>query len=256
MRILAFSDLHLEFGTPFETPGCDGADVLVLAGDIMTFKDPAPLGRILGEWRKPALFVAGNHEYYHCADMGEAADGFAAWLADNHPHAHFLRDEGVSIDGVHFFGGTMWTDFSGGSERAMWYAQTGMSDFRVIRTGGGAPLAPQETVGFHNRFVEKLTAWFESPLEGRRAVVTHHAPVVKPKTKYKGSPLSPAFNATDMAGIIDRYQPDLWIYGHTHECDDQAVEGTRIISNQRGYHYGDRYECGDDFDPEGLAVDL
>ena len=44
-----------------------------------------------------------------------------------------------------------------------------------------------------------------------------------------------AFNSLDMTDIIKKHQPDLWVYGHTHECDDQTIGKTRIISNQLGY---------------------
>src|SRR2546430_12385694 len=61
LRIRIYSDLHLEFA-PFLSPP-DDADVIGLAGDI----DNGAAG---GEWagetfRRPALYLAGNHEYYH-----------------------------------------------------------------------------------------------------------------------------------------------------------------------------------------------
>ena len=35
MKIITFSDLHLEFGIDFRPPEDGSADVMVLAGDIM-----------------------------------------------------------------------------------------------------------------------------------------------------------------------------------------------------------------------------
>jgi hypothetical protein len=46
--------------------------------------------------------------------MNEEDNRFKAWLEDRHPHVKLLLDGGVSIGGVNFFGGTMWTDFNGG----------------------------------------------------------------------------------------------------------------------------------------------
>jgi hypothetical protein len=37
----------------------------------------------------------------------------------------------------------------------------------------------------------------------------------------------PAFNSLDMILVIEKYQPALWVYGHTHECDDQMIGKTR-----------------------------
>jgi hypothetical protein len=46
------------------------------------------------------------------------------------------------------------------------------------------------------------------------------------------------------------------VYGHAHECDDQLIGKTRIISNQLGYpdRYGG-FECKD-FDRAGLAAEV
>jgi Icc-related predicted phosphoesterase len=87
-------------------------------------------------------------------------------------------------------------------------------------------------------------------------VISHNAPVINPNSKYKGGPLTPAFNSLDMVEIIETHQPTLWVYGHTHECDDQTIGQTRIISNQLGYpgNFGG-FECRD-FDEAGLPVDV
>ena len=59
-----------------------------------------------------------------------------------------------------------------------------------------------------------------------------------------------------MLPIIEKHQPALWVYGHTHECDDQMIGRTRIISNQRGYpdRAGGFESTG--FDKAGLAVEI
>lgn len=257
MKIITFSDLHLEFGIDFTVPEDSLADVMILAGDIITFCDYAPLSRFLESWHKPVIFVAGNHEYYTNTTMQDEAGKFQQWLVTAHPNVHFLEDQPITIDGVHFFGGTMWTDFLGGSEKVMLEARAQMNDFRLIRISGHISLTPHYTTKLHDQFVEKLMDWFKSPLQGKRVVVTHHAPVINPVTKYAGSLLAPAFNSTDMIDVIAQYQPDLWIYGHTHECDDHYRGKTRIISNQLGYqHHGGQYECENMFAPTGKPIVL
>jgi Icc-related predicted phosphoesterase len=80
--------------------------------------------------------------------------------------------------------------------------------------------------------------------------------VVNPNTQHGNSPYMPAYNSLDMLPIIETYQPALWVYGHTHECDDQMVGNTRIISNQHGYSgYGGKYKCAG-FDKAGLMVEV
>lgn len=252
MKIITYSDLHLEFGVDFTPPATD-ADVMILAGDICVLKDYDPLDRFLARWKKPVLYVTGNHEYYTRSPMTEGDVSFKAWLAKTHPHVHLLQDQAVTINGVHFFGGTMWTDFSGGDRRAMDFAERNMNDFRLIQTENGYLFTAADSISLHNAFVKKLTAWFEMPLSGPRVVITHHAPVINPNTKYRDSDLSPAFNSLDMVEVIEKYQPTLWVYGHTHECDRQMIGKTTIISNQRGYpntHIKGDFECLD-FDEAG-----
>jgi len=89
---------------------------------------------------------------------------------------------------------------------------------------------------------------------GPRVVISHNAPVINPNSKYKGGPLTP-FNSLDMVEIIETHQPALWVYGHTHECDDQMIGQTQIISNQLGYpgNLGG-FECKD-FDGAALPVE-
>ncbi len=256
MKIISYSDLHLEFGGRVTPAPEDAADLMVLAGDIITFRNFEPLAEFLRNWKKPVLYVAGNHEYYTQRDMMQEAAHFASWLADEQPNVHFLQDEAVKIDGVNFFGGTMWTDFAGASQSAMATAQGMMNDFRYIMSPAGRPLLPSETVRLHEIFVNKLLAWFEQDLQGPRVVITHHAPVKNPDTKHGNSPLAPAFNSLDMVEIITRHQPELWIYGHTHECDNQLIGKTQIISNQSGYPDGKGgYEC-EPFDEAGLMVEV
>ena len=256
MKILTYSDLHLEFGTDFQPPTDSDADLMVLAGDIISFKNFEPFGWLLNGWNKPVLYVTGNHEYYTRQPMDAGEVAFRAWIGEHHPNVTLLQNEALTIDGVHFFGGTMWTEFSGTDQKAMTMAAQQMSDFRLIMHPNGQPLTPENTTIFHEAFVRNLLAWFENDLSGSRVVITHHAPVINPSTQYSDSPLMPAFNSLDMRKIIQEHKPDLWLYGHTHECDDQTIGKTRIISNQLGYP--DRsggFECAR-FDEKGKLVEI
>lgn len=256
MKIISYSDLHLEFGTDFKPPTDGNADVMILAGDIITFRDYEPLTRFLEGWKKPVLFVAGNHEYYTNTVMTAENERFKEWLAITHPNVAFLQDEAVTIEGVHFFGGTMWTDFCNRSEKAMIEAQARMNDYRLIKTDIDKRLTPADTVDMHEAFVEKLKRWFAEDVSGARVVITHNAPVINPNTKYVNSPLTPAFSSLDMIAVIEEHQPSLWVYGHTHECDDHYLGKTRILSNQLGYPRGaGGFECSG-FDAAGKIVEI
>lgn len=256
MRIISFSDLHLEFGSDIKPPSANDADVMVLAGDVLSLKKYLPFERYLENWKKPVLIVMGNHEYYTRTPMDEEEKKFTAWLAEDHPNVHLLLNNEISIGGVNFFGGTMWTDFAGGDEMAMNSAQRQMNDFRLIKTAEGKTLGPSDTIIYHETFLKKLKTWLAKDMSGPRVIITHHSPVLNPNTRYKESPYMYAFNSLDMTDIIRKHRPDLWIYGHTHECDDQTIGKTRIISNQLGYpDKAGGYECAG-FDEGRKPVDL
>ena len=86
MRIITYSDLHLEFGSGWMLPPAVNGDVMILAGDIVTLRDYEPLDQILQKWKKPVLYVTGNHEYYTRRPMNEEDKRFRAWLEAKHPH--------------------------------------------------------------------------------------------------------------------------------------------------------------------------
>jgi Icc-related predicted phosphoesterase len=255
MKIISYSDLHLEFESGWKMSENIAADLMILAGDIITFKDYNPLTKFLMGWEKPVLYVTGNHEYYTRTPRDQEEEAFKKWLATNHPNVTLLRDESISIDGVHFFGGTMWTDFMRGNEQAMSMAKRQINDFKLIKNADSSPFKPADTLELHKHYVKNLLDWFESKLAGPRIVISHHAPVINPRTQFMDSPLTPAFNSLDMQDIIEKHQPALWVYGHTHECDDQRIGKTRIISNQLGYPRDTGFECMD-FDPYGKPVKI
>lgn len=256
MKIISYSDLHLEFPHSWSLPPDIDGDILVLAGDIITFRNFTPLEILLRGWGKPVLFVAGNHEYYTRIPMQENEEEFRAWLAEKLPQVHFLRDEAVTIDGVNFFGGTMWTNLKSGNPASMRHAEASLNDFRYICDDEGIFTA-ESSIELHQRFIAALEQWFDTRPSGPNVIITHHAPVINPKSQYLLSPLEPAFVSYEMGHYIETYWPDLWIYGHTHECDAQGVGKTQIISNQLGYpHSSGGYESTGGFDNYGYPVEV
>lgn len=129
-----------------------------------------------------------------------------------------------------------------------------MNDYAVIRTDKTQRLMPADTLKFHETYAENLIKWLETDLPGPRVVLSHHAPIPGPAglNRHGDRLLEAAYTSRNMMKIIDRYQPDLWVYGHTHQPNDQTFGKTRIISNPRGYPIGNNL-C-DDFDPYGKPV--
>ena len=256
MKLIIYSDLHLEFGTNFKPPQNSDADLMILAGDIITFKNFKPLSNFLSDWNKPVLYVAGNHEYYTRRSMDAGENAFRDYIVQHQSNLTWLNNSDFILDDVHFFGGTMWTDFNNTDATAIQNAWNAMNDYSQIIMPNGYNLTPHNTIKMHEEFKEKLVAWLEKNSDKKRVIISHHAPTKNPNTKYGNSKLQAAFNSLDMIEIIEKYQPVLWIYGHTHECDDQQIGKTRIISNQLGYpNNNSGFECLG-FDSEGLKIKL
>lgn len=99
---------------------------------------------------------------------------------------------------------------------AMMTARQQMNDFQLIITSEDTFFRPEDSILLHNLFKTKLIRWFEENRDKPKVVISHHAPVINLNTRYRASPLQPAFNSLDMIEVIEKYQPNLWVYGHTH----------------------------------------
>jgi predicted phosphodiesterase len=236
MKLLVLSDLHNEFDA-FE-PRPSVADVVILAGDI-------DVGAKGIEWAqqhfsKPVVYVAGNHEFYR--GMWQQVPQTLEQAAADCRNVHLLENSSVVIDGVRFIGATLWTDFNlYGSEHrgaAIEVSLEIMADYRAIkvRTAEGLRrLHPADTIEVHNASRIALERLLAEPFQGPTVVVTHHLPHWgSVHARWREAVSSAAF-ATDLEGLMLRFEPDLWIHGHTHDSADYRVGATRVVCNPRGY---------------------
>jgi predicted phosphodiesterase len=232
MRIHLLSDLHNEFGKPYQPVVLD-ADVTVLAGDIDVKARGVPWA--LETFPGRVLYVPGNHEFY---------DGHVSYTLEKMRRAGDDRvvvlDQDVCIiDGVRFLGATSWTDLqaTGNPPLAAWDAQQQLKDFKYIRHRPAyhrwTPEAARERALAARAWLREQLA---QPFEGKTVVITHHAP----------SPLSiqghPSAGRSHIdASYVNRWEDlfgeglDLWCHGHTHLPVDYTLMGTRVVSNPRGY---------------------
>ncbi len=249
MRLLALSDLHLEFAK-LALPSDLDVDVVVLAGDIR-----CP-GTAVADWvhrnralrrARAVLMVAGNHEFYGNVLQYEVASMRAATRRRAAPPLHLLDCDQVVIDGVRFLGCTLWTDFElridtrrgpvSDAAHGMSVALYRMADYRYIdwrESAAPRKLTPQDTLLMHRRHRAWLEQALSEPFDGPTVVVTHHGP-------NRGS-LAPQFagdwvSTAYLSELPERFfdVPALWIHGHTHTSRDYRVGGCRVVCNPRGY---------------------
>ena len=238
MRLRILSDLHLEFfDGNRELPEVD-ADVVILAGDIHRESE----GLAWARYRfpdMPIIYVPGNHEFYGTCmpqlrgELAREAERLNIELLDN---------RAVTLDGVRFYGTTLWTDFAlyandptqnpaHAESKALRY----MPDFKIVQASPGITFTPLASRQLHAEALAWLESQLAQPFDGPKVVISHHAPLHGCiPGQYLGDALSPAF-ASNLPHLMGKM--DVWVHGHVHEPIDMLRNGTRVIANPGGYPY-------------------
>lgn len=285
MKIAVTSDVHLEFGD-LDLHNDEKADVLILGGDIFVAEDvknfnyvdeqvmaatPGMLARgeryrnflkRCSERFPQVILIMGNHEHYH-GDYAQTANVIRT-LVGEFSNIHFLDKEWRIINGVLFFGGTLWTNMNDEDEMTMHRIASMMNDYRGVKNSAKtvsyrvpdltkdesdafkfkerpASFTPADSVEDHYEFRRCLDAVLEQYPDLPTVVCGHHAPS-KSSThpRYKNEFVMNGAYSTNLDDfILDRRQIKLWTHGHTHEDFDYMIGTTRVVCNPRGY---DGYE--------------
>jgi predicted phosphodiesterase len=269
MKIAVCSDLHLEFGDLYLNND-ENADVLILGGDIFVASDlkswnldesaqliaatslqKAKADRIVTFIRgclenfKYVVFIMGNHEHYH-GDFQETAKIIEGTFGP-FSNFHFLNNDWRIINGVLFFGGTLWTDMNGEDPNTMHRIRVMMNDFNCVKNGIKTgdkyytTFMPEDAVEEHYKFRRNLDAALALHPDVPAVVVGHHAPSrcsIHPRYQLD-TIMNGAYSSNLDNFILDRRGIKLWTHGHTHEEFDYMIGTTRVVCNPRGY---DGYE--------------
>lgn len=234
MKLLALSDLHLEFDDRWElyvqslADQNPDVDVCALAGDIASCSMLSEVYAAFARRFKHIVAVPGNHEFYG-ASFKQVQDVIAESMA-KYRNLHVLQNNTVMIENQRFVGSTLW--FKDRADNFMF--EHTMNDFRLIHEF-------RDWV-----YVENIEArrFLAEAISADDVVVTHYIPshsVVAPEYQNADN----RFFVTEMGALLS--VPKAWVHGHTHTSSDQTLEsGTRVICNPRGYH---GYELNPSFKP-------
>jgi Icc-related predicted phosphoesterase len=250
MRCHYLSDLHLE-SQDFRGTLPRG-DVLIIAGDLChaIALDPAQavphrakqrdrVQRFISEATsafRHVLLVPGNHEHYD-----GVFEDTAALLRLHLPGVTVLDNEAVEIDGVRFFGATLWTDLDRRSETSMEKIRRGMGEYFFAKTREGtcdgqqalAKLRPVHTLAAHDRALRReVSTCRNRPM----VVITHHAPSPQGlNPQHKGNGLDGAFASDLQEFITGVSNVPVWVHGHTHIRRRYRIGGTTLLTNCCGF---------------------
>lgn len=285
MKIAVCSDLHLEFGD-LDLTNNENADVLILGGDILVADDVKNFGYVdeqimaatpsmlargeryynfvkrCSERFPQVVLIMGNHEHYH-GDYAETAS-IIRTVVGEFSNVHFLDKEWRIINGVLFYGGTLWTDMNNEDPITLYQIAGMMNDYRGVKNSSKtvqhrvptydennkegwtfkerpAQFRPEDSVEDHKAFLKGLDEVLALHPDLPTVVVGHHAPSkASTHPRYKTEVITNGAYSTNLDNfILDRRQIRLWTHGHTHEDFDYMIGTTRIVCNPRGY---DGYE--------------
>lgn len=275
MQFSLISDIHLNFAD-LTLPG---GDVLVMAGDIieaghLRIADNAKKDVFLADrYRRffheemakydHVIYVAGNHESYSNS-YEDTHDRIQKELPAN---VHLLENDSVEIDGVIFYGATMWTDCNRNDPLTLLTLADRMYDYRGIHHESGTKLTnihghsyytqkftPSYTVSVHKNTIKKMDAFLTANASKDVVVVTHHAPSsLSIDDDYSHDyHMNGGYHSRLDEFILDNPNIRTWCHGHVHCFKDYLVGDTRVVANPRGYKgYEQRAE---DFDPSFTVV--
>jgi Icc-related predicted phosphoesterase len=213
MRIAATADLHFAPANQVVlrdqlSRARDEADVLVLAGDLTNYGQPAemePLLNALVRLRVPTIAVLGNHDY-ECGKEQELM--------------RMMTSEGIKVldgsayerDGVGFAGTK---GFVGGFGRG-------------VLTAFGEP----EIKTFVRASIDealKLERGMSQLRTPKRVVVLHYSPIAA-TVRGEDPEVTPFLGTSRLAEVIDRHGADLVVHGHAHQgpLEGQTLAGVPV----------------------------
>src|SRR5450432_55026 len=199
MRIAATADLHFSLANqaPLQeqlTKARDEADVLVLAGDLTNYGQPAemePLLNVLVRLRVQTVAVLGNHDY----ESGKEVELMRMMTSAG---VKVLDGSGYERDGVGFAGTK---GFVGGFGRGVLtaFGEREIKDF--VRASVDEAM--------------KLERGMSQLRTEKRVIVGHYSPIAE-TVQGEAREIFPFMGTSRLAEVIDRHGADLVVHGHAH----------------------------------------
>jgi Icc-related predicted phosphoesterase len=171
--------------------------------------------------------VFGNHEcWYNGLDAANTVRSSFQHLKN----VYLLENSSITIDGIEFFGCTLWPDYKQADPYVIRYAQT--IDKNLLYIG-----VDFQTIQEKQR--ESVETLRTLPYNKNRVIITHYPPTCLSITD--------EFNADDIeiqylcySEITDgvfALSPLAWMHGHIHNSVNYKIGDTDVLANPRGDHF-------------------
>lgn len=215
MRIAATADLHFSSARQNALHDQlnrvrDEADVLVLAGDLTNYGEPAemePLLNVVVRSRVPTVAVLGNHDY----ESGKQVELMRMMASSG---IKVLDGTAYERDGVGFAGTK---GFVGGFGRG---ALTAFGEPEIKQF---VQASIDETLK-----LERAMAQLRTP---KRVVVIHYSPIAA-TVQGEAAEIFPFLGTSRLAEVIDRHGADLVLHGHAHhgQLEGKTTGGSPVYN--------------------------
>ncbi|TAV50228.1 hypothetical protein ELI30_18860 [Rhizobium leguminosarum] len=256
MRAWILSDLNVHIFRTGWSGNAPDADVCICAGNVKA-------GGLIGgvEWlsqnicpHMPVIFVPGNVDFFGSSIREDIAAALERMRSQ--PNLKILMGSSINLDGVDFFGDTLWTDFSllGDLKGSMRAAGERLRDYREIRASRQPfkRFNPSSARKLHLESRDRIEDFLSRKRGKCTVMITHFAPsAFSLPAGWETDAIAPSL-ASNLERLIVEFQPTVWIHGHVHSCCDYWIQQTRVLCNSRGYPFEAAISR---FDPE-LVIDL
>lgn len=235
MKLQIASDLHIEFKNDdipdplnYITPS---AEILVLAGDIGTFYKYDQLYGFLNrlsEYFERIVYVLGNHEYYQQENTEpmtiECIKQYTKKLEESIKNLSILDRSGIHVKNtdICIIGCTLWSRLEPDKKLPRYFRCHNMTTSLYNK--------------MHNndlRYIQEMIEYCKSK-NLRLVVVTHYLPSYRVIPSRKMSHSNVSMYASNLDYMFDGSLIHTWICGHIHSNFNTTVNGTHIVSNQKG----------------------
>jgi hypothetical protein len=153
------------------------------------------------------------------------------YFEKNNKDFTLLENNSVTVNGVVFWGATLWTDFNlyGDPIAAQASCKSMLNDTRRIADSAN-------WLQWHKHSVASLEEFLLQRQVGEEVcIITHYLPSQKSiSQQYAGSSLNSGF-ASNLDHLVTAVCQKTWLHGHTHSACDYYLGGSRVICNPRGY---------------------
>lgn len=240
MKFYYISDLHLQVNDFNELlPLFDKEDMndsyLILAGDVSDLVDVGcPIAYYIEFFRKvcrrfkQVFYVYGNHEFWNSSpsDIKEAET-----LFDSISNLTYCKlNEPVKLITVEDKTILMFSDWF--DLKPDWILRPRTNDPKYIRNF--------ETFS-HNYRNSIDTALNKTPNQKVDLVITHYLPHEESiPIRYRGgthNDVNNYFNTNRFYLVEQRFNPDVWVHGHTHDKVNTQINNCKVLCNPYGTPY-------------------